>query len=183
MPHAILEYQKAVAKAPNIPGVHYALGNAYWKENDLDKAEHEFKEELKLSPENYLATWKVGNIYLSRQQFDQALIYLQKALEQKPDLGQAHRDLAKLYLRTHKPDLAVSQLKMVAELDPREASAHYLLSQAYRELGRASDQKTEMDLFEKLKKDEEERGKPPEILGTGAADEPNEEKPEAPAGK
>jgi tetratricopeptide (TPR) repeat protein len=67
MPNALKEYKKAVEKNPDMPGLHYSLGSAYWREGNLDKAEEEFKKELKIAPENYLATWKLGNIALTRR--------------------------------------------------------------------------------------------------------------------
>jgi len=86
--------------------------------------------------------------------------------------------MGKLNLQTGKPELAISDLKAVAQLDPTEASVHYLLAQAYRKLGRPADQKAELELFDKFKRDEQERSKPPTILMTGAPDESSEEKPE-----
>ncbi|MSO23432.1 MAG: tetratricopeptide repeat protein [Acidobacteria bacterium] len=114
-----------------------ALGNICWKEGDLPQAEKEFLEELKITPENYLTTWKLGNIYLLNKQYDLAFQYLEKAIRQRPDLGQAHRDLGKALIQTD-GDLAraMAHLKKVTQLAPEEPTAHYLLAQIYTKLGK-----------------------------------------------
>src|SRR2546427_6080 len=163
-----------LSKRPDMPELHYALGNVYWKRRDLDKAEEQFRKELQIDPENYLATWKLGNIYLSKRQYDQAFPYLDKAVQQKPDLAQAHRDLGRALIQTGNFERAVVQLKEVAQLTPEESTSHYLMAQAYRKLGKKAEEKAELDLFEKLRHAEREREKGPGILTSGTQDETNE---------
>ena len=56
----------------------------------------------------------------------------------------------------------------------RSASAKEL-SEAYRKLGRTSEQKTEAELFAKLKKAEQDRARAPALLTSGAKEESKEE--------
>jgi Flp pilus assembly protein TadD len=100
---------------------------------------------------------------------------LEKAIQQKPDLGQAYRDLGRACIQTEDFERAVSYLKKVIQLSPEEPSAHYLLAQAYQKLGRKTEQMAELELFQKLKKAEQERAKPPDIL---TPDETKEKVPE-----
>jgi tetratricopeptide (TPR) repeat protein len=155
---AIEEYKLAIQKKPDFAGLHYALGNIYWREGDLLLAEKEFLEEIKIAPENYLVTWKLGNIYLLNKQYDRAFQYLERAIQQRPDLGQAHRDLGKALLQTD-GDLAraTAHLKKVTELAPEEPTTHYLLAQIYRKQGKRTEQAVELAIFEKLRRVQQEK--------------------------
>jgi tetratricopeptide (TPR) repeat protein len=158
-PHATEEYKLALEKAPdpNLPGLHYSLGSCYWMETKWSLAIEQFKQELAISPENYLATWKLGDTYLFERDYDNARVYLTKALQQKPGLGQANRDMGKLLLQTGHPDDALVYLKKVVKSDPEEASVHYLMAQSYRSLGKQPEMKAELEIFQKLRTEESER--------------------------
>ncbi len=163
-PEAMVEFQKALKDNPQAPGLHYALGNLYWLQGRTAEARREFEAELEISPEDYMSTWKLGNTYLQERQFDKALPYLQKAIQQKPSLGEAYQDLGKAYLETHDNERALFYLKKVIQMDPDEPTPHYLLSMTYRHMGNTAEAQTEMGMFEKLKKDENERRRPSDAL-------------------
>src|SRR5713226_428397 len=64
---ALIEYKKAVEMAPQKPGTHYLLGNAYWSLSMWDAANEQFRAELVNDPANCLAQWKMGNIILEQR--------------------------------------------------------------------------------------------------------------------
>ena len=156
---AIEEYKAAIARKPDVPGLHYALANVYWKEGDLEEAEKGFRRELEINPENYVTTWKLGNICLIRRETDQAIVYLEKALEQKTDLGQAHRDLGRALADKGEVDAAIQHFKKVTELSPEEPTVHYRLALIYKRLGRKEDERAEMEKFQELKAASDQREK------------------------
>lgn len=149
------------------PGLHYALGNVLWLQAHWPEARQEFEAELAISPEDYQSTWKLGNSYLQERQYDKALPYLQKALQEKPTLGGAYQDLGKLYMETHDNERAVFYLKKVVQMYPEVPTPHYLLSLIYRRLGDVEASHTEMGVFEKMKKEENERRLPPDAMFAG----------------
>jgi len=167
-PAAIVEYQKAIKENPVAPGLHYALGNVFWLQGHWPEARQEFEAELEISPEDYQSIWKLGNSYLQERQYDKALPYLEKAVQEKPTLGAAYQDLGKLFLETHDNQRALSYLKKVAQMNPEEPTPHYLLSLTYRRLGDAEASRAEMGMFEKMKKEENERRLPPDAMFAGA---------------
>lgn len=169
-PAAIVEFQNAIKDNAQAPGLHYDLGNVFWLQGHYAEARREFEAELEISPEDYLSTWKLGNIYLQERQFDKALPYLQEAIRVKPSLGEAYQDLGKLYMETHDNDRALFYLKKVVEMDPDEPTPHYLLAMTYRHLGNTAESQAEMGMFDKLKKAENERRRPPEAMFTVAGD-------------
>ncbi len=175
-PKAIEEYKLAIAKKPDLPGLHYSLGNLYWKEGDLEKGEEAFLKELEIAPENYLVTWKLGNIYLTGKQYEKAFQYLEKSIQQKPDLGQAHRDLGRALIQTNGDmERATTHLKKVAQLSPDEPTCHYLLAQVYKKLGKRAEQAMELELFEKLRKVQQEKEQKARIMAPAGDEDKNDD--------
>jgi tetratricopeptide (TPR) repeat protein len=181
-PNAQAEYLKAIEKSPDpyLPGLHYSLGSSYWMEGMWEPAIEQFKQELAISPDDYLTIWKLGDTYLFQRKYDEARPYLERAIKEKPDLGQAYRDMGKLCIQTGQPEQALVYLKKVVALDPEEPSVHYLLAQVYRKMGKEPELKAELELFQKLKKQETDRAvKHPDtsaLIGTESTNErPQEE--------
>jgi hypothetical protein len=65
-------------------------------------------------------------------------------------------------------------LKKVNELDPDEDASHYLLARAYKKLGRTSEEKAELELFEKLRKAREGREQRARVTPSDSREEPEE---------
>jgi tetratricopeptide (TPR) repeat protein len=148
---ALLEYKKAVEMAPQRPGTHLRLGNAYWALRMWEPATEQFHAELQNDPKNCEAQWKLGNIQIEQQSgFEEALANTEKALAMCPDLKQAHVDRGRALLKLGRNEEAVKDLKIAEEADPSVSSTHFLLAQAYRALGKTQEARTEMQLFSKL---------------------------------
>ena len=176
-PNAQAEYLKALEKSPDpyLPGLHYSLGSSFWMEGRWDRAAEEFKKELVTSPVDYMTNWKLGDTYLALRNYDDARTYLEKAIKEKPDLGQAYRGMGKLCLLSGQPDQAIDYLKKVQQLSPDESSVHYLLAQAYRKLGKPGEVKAELEIFQKLRKQESDRSaKHPDTSTLGSVDSANQ---------
>jgi tetratricopeptide (TPR) repeat protein len=167
-PGAIAEFQDAIKDNPRAPGLHYELGNVYWLQGHYPEARREFETELEISPEDYRSIWKIGNSYVQERQYDKALPYLQKAISEKPDLGGAIEDLGKLYVESNDGEHAIPYLNKVVQMDPTESTSHFLLSRAYRQMGKTDEARAEMELFEKLRQDENQRRMPPAAMFAGA---------------
>ena len=154
--HAQAEYLMALQKCPdpNTPGLHYSLGSSYWMVGKWEPAIEQFKLELEISPEDYLTTWKLGDTYLFEKKYDEARTYLERAIRVNPRQGQAYLDMGKLCLQTDQPDKALAYLQKVRGIDPDDPSVHYLLAQVYRKMGKEPELNAELELYEKLKKQE-----------------------------
>jgi tetratricopeptide (TPR) repeat protein len=149
---ALLEYKKAVEMAPEQPGTHYKLADAYWTLAQWDPAAEHFKAELANDPKNCLAQWKLGNILIAQNQRpEEAVANIEKALTFCPRLVQARVDRARVLLKLQRYEEAVSDLQSAQRAgQENEPAVHFLLAQAYRALGRSSDAKAEMATFSKL---------------------------------
>jgi len=149
-PEAIHEYQAALGKRPDAPGIHYAIGIAYWAQHQLAEAENEFLLALKEDSGNVMTNLYLGDISVKQARFDEALRYLQTAEAGQPRLEQVHLLLGKCYQRLKQPDKAEEELLEAVKEDPTDAVPHYLLSLVYQEANDADSSARERAVFEKL---------------------------------
>jgi len=148
---ALIEYKKAVEIAPQQPGFHYSLANAYWSLQSWGAATQQFQEELAIDPSNCMAQWKLGNIVLEQHEDSGvALADVEKALAICPNLVQARVDRARALLKLDRNEEAMKDLLTAEQTNPEEPSIHFLLAQAYRTLGKTKEAQTEMGIFSKL---------------------------------
>ena len=148
---AILEYKKAVDLAPQQPGTHYLLGNAYWSIQMWESAAEQFHAELANDPANCNAQWKLGNIVLEQHQDpSEALAQIEKALSVCPGLAQARLDRGRSLMRLERNEEAIPDLQAAEKSDPSEANTHFLLAQALRATGKTREAQAEMQIFSKL---------------------------------
>jgi len=73
---AIEEYQKAVAKRPDAPGMQFLIGVAYWAQRQMEPAEKAFKEAYKENPNDPMTNLYLGDIAVRYQHFSDAMPYL-----------------------------------------------------------------------------------------------------------
>ena len=153
---AIRNYQQALRVKPDVIGAHYGLGSAYAKIGKYDDAAQEFKKELQISPDDWLALWKLGELAL-RTDPDQARQYLARAVSLDPDFPQAVLAYGRALARAGKTEKAMEQFQRVVTLAPEEDSVHYHLAHAFRRLGREEEARKELTRFEELAKKKDER--------------------------
>jgi tetratricopeptide (TPR) repeat protein len=147
---AVHEYQAALAKRPDAPGIHQALAIAYWAENHLSEAQAEFLIALKENPGNAMTNLYLGDIAVKQGKFTEALDYLQKAEAGLPHMEQVHLLLGKCFHGLSQPNKAKDALLKAVEEDPSDALPHYLLAQLYREANDTGSSTREMAIFQKL---------------------------------
>jgi tetratricopeptide (TPR) repeat protein len=148
---AILEYRKAVQLAPQQPGTHYLLGNAYWSIKMWESADEQFRAELANDPANCNAQWKLGNIALEqRQDSAEALAQVEKALSICPSLSAARLDRGRALMRLDRNEEAIPDLQVAEKADPAESNIHFLLAQALRATGKTREAEAEMRIFSRL---------------------------------
>lgn len=85
-----------------------------------------------------------------------AVALLEKALALDNALPEAHYELGKALLEKDKVEAALPQLKAAVKLDPRNSRMHLALANAYRRLGRNAEAASELELFKKLSRQEEQ---------------------------
>lgn len=149
---ALKEYQLAEEKQPGSPGIHFSIGNVYWKLGDLTKARAALAEELELNPAHAQANLRMGQVILrtDENQAQTAMPYLKKAVEGDAQNLEAHRELGKALRLTGKPAEALKELKLVASKRPDDMTIHAQLAAVYRALGDTNSARREMELHTRL---------------------------------
>ena len=152
---AIVQYRKALEIDPQLPGIHFDLGQMTLA-NSTDEtgrvqAEREFSLALAADPANANCKYMLGEIEWLRSKPQDALKHYNQALALHPGFVDAHIAAGKALTSLGRPDEALKHLQEAIRLDPQNEVAHYRLSQAYRKLGRMQDAERELSAFRKLR--------------------------------
>jgi tetratricopeptide (TPR) repeat protein len=154
---ALVEYQKAIDMAPQQPGTHMHMANAYWLIGKWESAQEEFKAELGNDPNNCTARWKLANAMLeANDSNDEALAQLNRSIDRCPLLMQARVDRARALIRLGKQSDALPDLLMAVKDSPTEPTIHFLLAAVYRSQGKSADARQEMQTYSRLQREASE---------------------------
>jgi protein O-GlcNAc transferase len=134
---ALVQYERAVAVAPDMPEAYYRLGQALAaqgrEEEALTALEWAVAREPLSSPKRYLVQ---AEINVAREEWAAALAALQQAADLSPD------DPTPFYrmglLLTNKlddDDAAIARFQAALEIDPYHAASRLMLGQLYGEQG------------------------------------------------
>ena len=156
-PEAIQDYKQVLQKNPRFPGVHFALGEVYWKKVDYPAAEKELRLALVEDPNHPLANYYLGDILLKSQKADDAVPLLEIAVAANPQLPQAYFQLGKCYVAQGKLQEALKVLLKAAELDSSDKATHYQLAQLYAQLKQPDKSQYHMEVFRKLYEQERDK--------------------------
>ena len=150
---AIEHYREALKINPQLPGLHFELGEMLKTSGTQhqDEAEAEYKAALQVNPRDEQAECRLGDIAVQRNDLKEAEQLLTHAVELQPSDPEAKVGLAKVYMALEQPEKAKPLLERAIQLEPTSAVAHFRLGTVYRELGRTSDAKREFDEYQKYK--------------------------------
>ncbi len=157
---AIAEYQKALVKRPEAPGMQFLIGVAYWAQRQMEPAEKAFKEAYRENPGDAMTNLYLGDIAVRYQRFSEALPFLMVAKEAQPDMPQLHVLLGQCYQSQKELQKAKSEFQAAITADPAAAQPHYLLARVYRELHEAKASADELAQYDQLSKLEKEKTSP-----------------------
>jgi tetratricopeptide (TPR) repeat protein len=171
---AIREYRLALAANPQLPQMHFRIGQLYLRQGAADaddKAMQEFLEEKAVHPDSAVSDLAMAEIERHGHKLDQAKLHYQEAARLDPQLVEARVGLAQILLAQHQTEVAVSELQSVLAEHPDNAQAHYAMMLAYREQGKMAEAGTEMAKFKQLQTahDQNFRSKLDALLGSKPA--------------
>ncbi len=150
---ALRAYSKALSVAPNAAGLHFDLGNAYWRMAKLDQARRELEAELQLNPDNAQANYELGDIEVKQGEVERGMPLLKKALALDPTLVEAHRSLGRAFLAGRRYAEAIPEFSIVAQAEPSDHTIHALLASAYQRMGRTQEAEEETRKYNELMKE------------------------------
>lgn len=150
---ALVEFKKAVDLAPQQPGTHARLGNAYWMMGKWQSAQEQFRAELVIAPTDCVSRWKLADSILQANgSATEALDNLNKSIEGCPKLMQARVDRAKALIKLNRQKEALPDLMLAEKDSPDEPSIHFLLASVYRAEGRMDEAKQELHTYGELQR-------------------------------
>lgn len=156
---AIQEYRRAVATNPNLPGIHFELGQALLSysagEATRAEAEKEFQAALTANPADANAEYELGEVAWSRSDFQNALQHYMQALQLRPRFIDAQIGMGKVLTSMNEPQKALDYLLDAERSDPQNEIVHYRLALAYRKLGVKTDADREWAAFQEIRKSQE----------------------------
>ena len=144
---------------------HLARANDYLAAEQFDKAEKEYREVLRLAPEDAAALRQLGAIYLDQGQIIQAYPLLKKSAELQPDDPEIQVKLGLIYLAFGEYTQARDVALQVLEKQPGYERALQLLVDASR---KPDDIEDARKLVQRLQEKDQERSQ--YLLALGALD-------------
>jgi tetratricopeptide (TPR) repeat protein len=147
---ALQAYQKALATAPNLPGLHFDVGDVYYQMMKYPEARQELGKELTSNPDHARANFELGDIDIKEGRVEEGMPYLDRALKLNPGLSEAHRSRARGLLAEKRYEDAVRELLWVAKQSPSDHTVHAMLAGAYRQMGRLKEAQQEAEISAKL---------------------------------
>lgn len=144
------DFHQAVTLAPQLPTVHSAYGMALVNTGDVANAALQFRDELKLNPNDYLANVQLGALLRQDRDFDAARKHFDRALLVRPHDPAVRYQLALVDLGQAKIDAAGQQLETLVRDAPQFTEAHVTLATVYYRLKRKEDGDRERAIVQKL---------------------------------
>ena len=129
-------YTSTLAASPKAYYMHHNLGVAYWNKRDVDSAEREWTEALRLAPNADVVLDSLVMLNLSRQHYEEALGYSLRALALGPNDPEKHLNAGMAFLAMGNTQEAERQLKTAVTLAPLNVNAHLGLGELYLDQGR-----------------------------------------------
>jgi tetratricopeptide (TPR) repeat protein len=148
---AAVEFQKAVALAPDLDEAHLRYGEFLWAQKQADQAAAELSQAVRLNGRNMQARHSLGELYFSRSDFAQALPQYAAISAWGETSASTHTDATKAVWhyrygvclsRLGKPAEAIEALQKAVQRDPKLTSAWSQLAieyQGQRDFARALD--------------------------------------------
>lgn len=142
--------QKAATLDPNLPLVHFLLGELFLYKSRVPEAVAEFKKELAINPAHAATYYKLADAYSRIQKFDDAERLLQRSIWLDATSTGPYILMGKVLEKKGEFELAVRALQKAAAMDPNNPITHHLLGQAYRDMGKKEEAESELKLAEQL---------------------------------
>jgi tetratricopeptide (TPR) repeat protein len=153
---AARECQTALNIRPLEPGLHEELADIYWKQNQLDKAEEAFQQELKLDPESISSMYKLAVVSLERSKPEVTVSLLMQVLQRLPEYRDSHYQKGRAEAQLGQLNEAIGDFKAEVAIGDRADAeslrqSYYQLAQLYRRAQQPDESKAALDAFLRLK--------------------------------
>jgi tetratricopeptide (TPR) repeat protein len=132
-------YTRTLAVSPDAYHIHNNLGTVYWRQGEVQAAEREWQEALRLAPRNAIILNNLGLAQTKQKRYPEALAYLQRAMRLKPNYTGPHMNLGIAYEEMGARDKAELQFRAAVALSPLDPEARNKLGKLYFDAGRLAE--------------------------------------------
>jgi len=144
------ELKLALAKEPDLPHVHFLLGQTALFRGRLDESVGLLRRELERNPADALALYRLGDAYTRQLKWDDAIAALQRSIWINPFFSGPYILLGKAQQQKGNLPAAETMWRRAIEYDPNNKAAHYMLAQLLQRTGRADEARREFETAERL---------------------------------
>ncbi len=126
------QFRRSVNIEPNVMG-YGRLGLIYWREGDAKLAEQEWREALRLAPDDPSISNNLGLVCTNQGRYTEAVSFFRKALELKPTDPNPHLNLGIAYEKMGQNASAETEFRTTLSLSPQHdnSQAHFKLGALY----------------------------------------------------
>lgn len=106
------------------------------KSDNLEATASQYRQALKIKPDDIETLSKLADLYMESEQFDEALAICRQAIKVKPNLAEAYKIEGKIWESKGDFEAAIIAYSKLRELQPKLVKAHLLLGNVYRQQNR-----------------------------------------------
>jgi len=151
--NAYQKFIRALQIAPNFPEVHWALGEYYYKRDNLEKAEGELLKAIDLRADHATAYALLGIIYSLKKDLKRARKMLERALVLGARDEEIYHNLGNVYWSSRNFNKAIHAYQKAIQIDDEFAEPHFGLSLALFQQGKLQKSLEEVNRALKIKPD------------------------------
>jgi tetratricopeptide (TPR) repeat protein len=151
--NAYSKFTRALQIAPNSPEVHWALGEYYFKRENLEKAEVELMKTIDLRADHATAYALLGIIYSLKKDLKKARKMLERALVLGAGDKEVYHNLGNIYSLSGNFDKAIRTYQKAIQIGDDFAEPHFSLSLAYFQQGKLQESLKEVNRAVEIKPD------------------------------
>ncbi|MCB0197890.1 MAG: tetratricopeptide repeat protein, partial [Anaerolineae bacterium] len=131
----IAALQQVALERLDDPNVYWAIGHAYSRNDNDEKAVEYFERVLALGDTSDKTLRELANIYLGQNAFEQALPLYEQLIQMNPGDVEAHSALAFMYAQQGQLDKAIEHNQMVLQQMPNDYDSLKNLAILYQQQG------------------------------------------------
>jgi tetratricopeptide (TPR) repeat protein len=147
---AAAEYKNILSQNPQLPNIHFRLGQVLLARpataTTEEDAKKEFREELRVNPSNAAAEFVLGEFARRGAQWGEAIEHFSRATKLDEGFAEAFLALGMSLNSAAKYSDAVAPLENYVAMLPSDPAGHYQLATSYSRMGRKQDADREMAL-------------------------------------